>query len=308
ILWMTETVLSCNIRMYPQYIKTILENHGNGMEKASVYSGEVGHTEISVDVTRYAYFAYMLSGLLRRTGCKIRPYEINKGETDALLDDGIRMLEKAFEGHESIDKALNEIMPKFATIKTEMTKKPLVAIFGDFFVRDNDIMNQDIIHIIEKYGGEALSIPYSEFYKLIAGNVMRRRSVDSGRLAIAGYKAILQILRVLERKYYRHFEPFLGEAKESSPKELEKNLVKYNIDKYHSGESFDNILKIYHIINTYPGVSLFVQTNPAFCCPSLITEAMKNTIRKDTGIPVVTVTYDGTTESKNDVIAPYLLG
>ena len=308
ILWMTETVLSCNIRMYPQYMKTILEDHGNGMEKASVYSGEVGHTEISVDVTRYAYFAYMLSGLLRRTGCKIRPYEINRGETDALLDDGIKTLEKAFEGQKSIDKALNEIMPGFATIKTEKTKKPLVAIFGDFFVRDNDIMNQNIIHTIEKYGGEALSIPYSEFYKLIAGNVMRRRSVDSGRFVIAGYKAILHILRVLERKYYRHFEPFLGEAKESSPKELEKNLVKYNIDKYHSGESFDNILKIYHIINTYPGVSLFVQANPAFCCPSLITEAMKNTIRKDTGIPIVTITYDGTTESKNDVIAPYLLG
>ncbi|MGM0666886.1 MAG: acyl-CoA dehydratase activase [Bacteroidota bacterium] len=308
ILWMTETVLSCNIRMYPQYMKTILENYGNGMEKASVYSGEVGHTEISVDVTRYAYFAYMLSGLLRRTGCKIRPYEINRGETDTVLDNGIAILEKAFEGHDSIDKALRKIMPGFATIKTEKTKKPLVAIFGDFFVRDNDIMNQDIIHTIEKYGGEALSIPYSEFYKLIAGNVMRRRSVDSGRLAIAGYKTVFQILKVLERKYYRHFEPFLGEAKESSSKELEKNLVKYNIDKYHSGESFDNILKIYHIINTYPGVSLFVQTNPAFCCPSLITEAMKNTIRKDTGIPVVTITYDGTTESKNDVIAPYLLG
>jgi len=304
---MTETVLSCNIRMYPQYIKSILENYGKGLEKASVYSGEVAHTEISVDVTRYAYFAYMLSGLLRRTGCKIRPYEIIKGETDAIMDHAIAILEQAFEGHKSIDKALKNIMPGFEKIKTEKIKKPLVAIFGDFFVRDNDIMNQGIIHSIEKYGGEALSIPYSEFYKLITGNVMRRRSVDSGKLTIAGYKAILQILKLLEKKYYGHFEPFLGKARESSSKELEKNLVKYNIDKYHSGESFDNILKIYHIIKSYPGVSLFVQTNPAFCCPSLITEAMKNEIRKNTGIPIVTITYDGTTESKNDVIAPYLL-
>ncbi len=84
ILWMAETVLSCNIRMYPQYIKTILENYGNGLEKASVYSGEIAHTEISLGVTRYAYFAYMLSGLLRRTGCRLRPYEINTGETDAV--------------------------------------------------------------------------------------------------------------------------------------------------------------------------------------------------------------------------------
>ena len=307
ILWMTETVLSCNIRMYPQYIKTILESHGNGLEKASVYSGEVAHTEISVDVTRYAYFAYMISGLLRRTGCKLRPYEVNKGETDAVLADATEILEYAFEGNESIDRALTRIIPQFESINIRKERKPLVAIFGDFFVRDNDIMNQDLIHTIEKYGGEALSTPYSEFYKLIAGNVMRRRSVDTGRLQIAAYRAILQVMKILERKYYKHFEPILGKPKETSSKELEKNLAKYNIDKYHSGESFDNILKIYHILESYPGISLFVQTNPAFCCPSLITEAMKNDIRKNTGIPIVTITYDGTTENKNDVIAPYLL-
>ena len=307
ILWMTETVLSCNIRMYPQYIKTILENYGNGLEKASVYSGEVAHTEISVDVTKYAYFAYMLSGLLRRTGCKLRPYEINVGETDKLLNDSVDVLQNAFEGNESINKALARIMPQFADIKVKKENRPLIAIFGDFFVRDNDIMNQDVIHTIERYGGEALSTPYSEFYKLIAGNVIRRRSVDTGSLQIAAYQGILQVMKLLERKYYKHFEPFLGKPKETSSKELEKNLVKYNIDKYHSGESFDNILKIYHIIESYPGISLFVQTNPAFCCPSLITEAMKNEIRKNTGIPIVTITYDGTTENKNDVIAPYLL-
>jgi hypothetical protein len=114
-------------------------------------------------------------------------------------------------------------------------------------------------------------------------------------------------MKYLERKYYRHFEHILGKPKATSSKELEKHLVKYNIDKYHSGESYDNILKIHHIIESYPGISLFVQTNPAFCCPSLITEAMKNAIRKNTGIPIVTITYDGTTENKNDIIAPYLL-
>jgi len=53
-------------------------------------------------------------------------------------------------------------------------------------------------------------------------------------------------------------------------------------------------------------VALFVQTNPAFCCPSLITEAMKEQIKKQTGIPVVTLTHEGTSELRNDVIAPYI--
>jgi hypothetical protein len=51
-----------------------------------------------------------------------------------------------------------------------------------------------------------------------------------------------------------------------------------------------------------------VQANPAFCCPSLVTEAMTSEIRLLTGVPVVTITYDGTSDYKNDVIIRYLDG
>jgi predicted CoA-substrate-specific enzyme activase len=306
ILWMTETLLSCNIRMYPQYIRTILQRHGNGISGASVYTGELSHTEISPNLTLYAYFAYMLSGLLRRVGCRIRPYEVNRGETDRVLDESINLLEEAFQGKRRVELAIRDIVGRLEMIEKLPGQKPLVGIFGDFFVRDNDIMNQDLIHTIEKYGGEALTTPYSEYYKLIAENVLRRRNLVSHRLEMAGYRGLLIILKQLERKYLKYFEPFIGKANSVDALKLEGNLSKFNIDKYHSGESYDNILKIFHIIESYPSISLFVQTNPAFCCPSLITEAMKNEIRRQTGIPIVTITYDGTTEKKNDILAPYL--
>jgi hypothetical protein len=68
----------------------------------------------------------------------------------------------------------------------------------------------------------------------------------------------------------------------------------------------DNILKIFYIIKHYPDISLFVQTSPAFCCPSLVTEAMAGEIERKTGVPIVSVTYDGTGGTKNDMIIPYL--
>jgi len=74
----------------------------------------------------------------------------------------------------------------------------------------------------------------------------------------------------------------------------------------HTGESFDNLLKIFHLVEHHPDIALFVQTNPAFCCPSLVTEAMAGEIERITGVPVVTVTYDGTASNKNSVIFPYL--
>jgi len=66
-------------------------------------------------------------------------------------------------------------------------------------------------------------------------------------------------------------------------------------------------LKIFYILENYPDVSLFLQTNPAYCCPSLVTEAMTNEIQNVTGVPIVTLTYDGTDDYKNDVIIPYFL-
>ena len=59
-------------------------------------------------------------------------------------------------------------------------------------------------------------------------------------------------------------------------------------------------------MENYPQVSLFVQTNPSFCCAALVTEAMTRQIRKKTGVPIVTITYDGTSDRMNDVIVPYI--
>ena len=53
-------------------------------------------------------------------------------------------------------------------------------------------------------------------------------------------------------------------------------------------------------------MSLFVQTNPSFCCAALVTEAMTRRIREKTGVPIVTITYDGTSDQMNDVIVPYI--
>ena len=61
-----------------------------------------------------------------------------------------------------------------------------------------------------------------------------------------------------------------------------------------------------YIKHHYPDISLFVQTSPAFCCPSLITEAMAKEIENKTGVPVISITYDGTGGNKNEAIIPYL--
>ena len=60
-------------------------------------------------------------------------------------------------------------------------RKPLVAIFGDLYVRDNEVMNQDLVRAIEEAGGEALITPYHDYTKIIIEN-MFRRAYAAGRV------------------------------------------------------------------------------------------------------------------------------
>jgi predicted nucleotide-binding protein (sugar kinase/HSP70/actin superfamily) len=301
-------MLSCNLRLYPYYIKSVLESYGNGLEKASVYNGKLTHLELSLGACYYAYFAYMLGGLIRKIGCKIRPYEKIKGSTDLTIREAPKILERAFVGEKSMDTSISEAISLFDKLEKSEGKRPLAAIFGDFYVRDNDIMNQGLIHAVEEAGGEVITTPYNELVNITIENFLRRTAYR-GNITDAGlYRMMISVFKFFDDRYYnKHFRKYLGAKPVINSKRLEKHLADFNIHLLHSGESYDNIMKIFYIMENYPDTSLFIQTNPAYCCPSLVTEAMTHEIKRITGVPVVTLTYDGTSVYQNDIIKPYLL-
>jgi len=306
ILFMLDSKVTCNIRLYPQFIKSVLENCGNGLEKAHVYSGAISHLEISLSACYHAYFAYMIGGLIRRLGCRIRPYELNKGQTNRVIKKSIKLLEQAFLGNKGMEKTVAEAVALFDEIPFEKGNRPKVAIFGDFYVCDNDVMTQDLNGAIEDAGGEVVTIPYSDYVRINRDNVARRLTERGEYFKAIQLRLILASLKWIENRYYQPFIKYLGAPNEIDSRELEKHITRFNINPYLGGEAYDNILKIFYIMDRYPDTALFVQTNPSFCCPSLVTEAMTNQIKRITGIPVVTITYDGTEEYKNDIIIPYL--
>lgn len=306
MLWMTKCYVSCNLRLYPFYVKNLFEAYGRGFENAMVYYGELTHLDIAVSTSYHAYFAYLLGGLIRKVGCRIRPYEIIRGKTDEAIEKSIRILEPAFLGNRSLDSAVTEVIALFDAIEWAERKKPRIAIFGDLYVRDNDIMNQKLIHDIEENGGEVITTPYTDMVKINIENVIRRAMARKDYVKTGLYRVMMSSIKIFEDRYYKQFRKYLGDKPVVNPLRLEKHLKKFNITPYHSGESYENILKIFYILENYPGISLFVQTNPAFCCPALVTEAMAQEIKRVTGIPVITVTYDGTGENKNEVIVSYL--
>ncbi len=304
--WCFESHVACNIRVYPQLIKGIMEAAGGGMEQVDVYVGEISLSDISLQASIEAYFAHMFGGMLRRLGCKIRPYEKEKGLTDKVVAQSVAILYNTFLGGRSKDDDLYKVIHLFKKIETRPGRRPKVAIFGDLYARDNDVFNQDLIHCIEEYGGEVITTPFNEFAKLIASPYMRRWVLEGEFLDVIFAKTLIALASQLEKSYYRIFNEILDEPSLDSNVDYKKIYDDFHVTVQHYGESADNLLKIAALMQHHPDLSLFVQTNPAFCCAGLVTEAMAARIEEYTGVPVVTLNYDGTGKNINSRISPYI--
>ena len=305
VLWMSKANF-CNLRLYPNFIHSLLKSYGNGMEKAKIFHGELTFTDISIRASFNAYFAHMFGGMIRKMGCKTRPYEIKKGETDSVIEKSKIIMEQAFIGNMSKENAVKQVVEDFKKIKIKSEKRPKAAIFGDIYVRDNDVMNQNLIKFIEENGGEVLTTPYTELAKVIAPMYFKKWFNERLFLNLVSVKVLSANMRLVEKKYMKYFNEILKEEEHFYDENPEEILADFGIRPENAGESMENILKIHYLAKHYPDLSLFVQANPAFCCPSLVTESMKSVIENKTSIPVVTITYDGTGGVKNQSIVPYL--
>lgn len=305
-LWLFDANISCNIRMFPYYAKTLLETYGGGLEKVQVYLGEMSFLDFPVQTIINGYFANMFGGMLRKAACGIRPYEIVKGETDLAVAKAVVKLSSAFEKRIPFEPVLEEIVADLKKIKIRKHKRPLAAIFGDIYARYNDVFNQQLVKTIEDNGGEVIITPQSELMKIIADPYIKKWFIEGSYSEAATAKVMQGIVPLMEKKYKKIFSPLFNEAEHSLPEPAEKILSRFGLNPRHTGESMENLLKIYSIVSHYPDIAVFVQTNPAFCCPSLVTQSMSEKIEQLTGVPVVTIEYDGTGAPKNGAVIPYL--
>jgi len=310
LLWIGASNIACNIGLYAHQIQNILDRYGNGMQKAGVYTGNLSMADISMKLPVNTYFGYMFGGLLKKMGSRIRPYEKVPGTTDRALGKSLALLESVFRFGRSREEALDQVIAWFESIEICSEKRarprPKVAIFGDLYVRENELINQDLIHFIEAHGGEVVTTPYSTYVKMIVRPYLRKWFVEGSYVHALSTRALIATVTHLEKTYYKYFQRIIEEPEPVYDESPHQILGRYNLRIENTGESMENILKIHYLKKYHPDIALFVQTSPAFCCPSLITEAMAARIEKVTHTPIVAITYDGTGGNKNEVIAPYL--
>ncbi len=118
--------------------------------------------------------------LLLAVTLRVRPYEVNKGETNALYDKWQKRLCADLANNNrknlKLKKIIDEIIADFDAVPIDETvKKPKVGVVGEILVKFHPDANNNIIDVIEAEGGEAVMPGLADFmlYCLYNNNFKR---------------------------------------------------------------------------------------------------------------------------------------
>ncbi|MEN8264100.1 MAG: acyl-CoA dehydratase activase [Nitrospirota bacterium] len=249
--------------------------------------------------SKQAWKGIMSTDILIKCLHETRPYEINKGETDALYEKYLNRITLSLNStNGSMNGLLNEIRRGFAGIKKSRERKPLIGIIGEVFVRLNTFSNENIIRKIEDLGGEVWMAPFEEwiYYINLMGirkSMVRLRTgqfTKSDAKDLMGSVVTRYVQKKVEHEYAKPFEGFLRTLHEPSTSKLLKYASPYIHDSFE-GEAVLSMRKAVDLVKH--GASGIISAMPFGCMPGTIVGAMLKGIKRDTGTPCLNVAYDG---------------
>ena len=86
----------------------------------------------------------------------MRPYEVNKGETDAVHEKWVKkcieFLNKKHVSYFTFSKMCKEMVKEFDQIKINDVKKPRVGVVGEILVKFSPTANNHVVDLLESEG------------------------------------------------------------------------------------------------------------------------------------------------------------
>lgn len=183
--------------------RVLLVQQSEGVKQAT---GEALGLKVDAQFFLTMVKAVMVGDILNALGYRIRPYEVNEGETQEVIERAKARIAKAFEKNKGFISALLKTRKELAAIKVDRTQvKPKVAIIGEFWAMTTEgDGNYKMQSFLEKEGAEVdiqLAISWPLFLLWGAKYDTQRRAelkgVDKG--GRFGSKAALEGVDVRKR-------------------------------------------------------------------------------------------------------------
>ncbi len=133
--------------------RVVLFQHADGVKQAT---GEELGLKIDANFFYTMSKALIIGDVLNLIMYRIRPYEVNEGETNRVIAQAKDRIAKAFETRKDMLKALWQSRKELAAIKVDKTRiKPRVAIIGEFWAMTTEgDGNYHLQRFLEQEGAE----------------------------------------------------------------------------------------------------------------------------------------------------------
>jgi len=233
--------------------------------------------------------------LLEKCLLQTRPYEKNKGETDAIYDSYLEKAYTALRGAGGdIEEVLQAARLDFEKIPVYDDEKPLIGIMGEIFVRCNRFSNEDLVRKIESLGGEAWLAPVEEWVYYVSLMGLRKALVERDFSGVIDTLIQDFYKKRVEHGYGRYFEGFLKRLHEPPTREILERAASY-VPSTFEGETVLSIGKAIDFAER--GAAGVINAMPFGCMPGTIVTALMRAVSKDLNLPTISLPYDGTESS-----------
>jgi len=290
----------CRFGQYAPLQKMVFEELGFLNVKMLSPSSIDDYSDLNEDLyghlfKRYAWRGIVAVDLVQKNLWEIRPYEIEKGETDSIYEWALKELESCVEERcAGLGELMKTIRTKFRKIPIDRSvRKPRIGIVGEIYIRGNRLSNQNIVSTIEQYGGEACVAPMSEWFHYTA--FTHNRNAKHNKEYYRYLKGRLEDLyqSFTERRLTKIFKNTLIESQKPSVLELLSLSDKY-VESSYEGEAVLSIGKAIDMIRKGK-INGIINVLPFSCMPGLIVTALSRKVREDyNNFPWVNIDYDGT--------------
>lgn len=307
-LMISQTGGGCRASNYISLLRRGLAEAG--YENVPVISFNSGNIEdensmnITPQMVKRLLLGVTYGDLLLRITNKSRAYEINKGETDRVLEEVIPLIQKNVEdgSYLKFRKNIKKIVKKFDIIELSNEVKPKVGIVGEILVKYHPSANNQLVKVIEENGGEAVIPELVDFFLYTLVNAQfRYENLYKSKKKLAFTKVAIKAIETYRRPIKKalvkskNFESF------HSIDHTQKNAQKMLSLGNQTGEGWFLTGEMVNLIED--GVNNIICTQPFGCLPNHITgKGMFKKVRENyEDANIVAIDYDPGASEVNQI-------
>ena len=283
----------CRFGMYEAEYRKALRDSGFGKFRVLLFqqSGGLKQSAGEAALELNAKFAItllkaiMVGDMINDLGYKIRPYEVNKGETDRVIDESNKIAGEALREKRSTLRALRKVKKLFSAIQVDYSKvKPKVKITGEFWAQTTEgDGNYHMFRWLESEGAEVMVEPIGTWIEYLIWSA-KHTFEEKLKIDPTKKKTIrkLNVAKIFFRNWYNLYRWALGFKTDSLPNQ--QKLADYAKAYYNThlkgGEGHLEIGK--NIMSTVEKhAQMVVSLKPFGCMPSTMSDGVQSRVVAD---------------------------